>query len=259
MNRIKLNTDQIIDPKFIHRIDYDQEQMIALMESIKSVGLINPISVKQISNDEYEVIAGHRRFMAINELGLDVIDVVIRDNDDMTNERIKFDENNIRADLSPMEEALALNQIMVDDDINILELVKRTGKKQMWLEARLQLLMYDDEIKDALHEGKLTIGIANELHKITDKHHRLYLMDYAQQSGASLSVIKQWRIQWIMDQQREGCENTALPELPPAGQQCIIQIPCALCTNVIDHTHSVIMRVCGECHKSVQSANNGDA
>lgn len=255
MNRIQLNTDQIIDPKLIHRIDYDQDAMIALMESIKSVGLINPISVKQISNDEYEVIAGHRRFMAVNELGLDIIDVVIRDNNDMTNERIKFDENNIRADLSPMEEALALNQMMVDDNIDIMELVKRTGKKQNWLEARLLLLNYDDEIKDALHEGKLSIGIANELHRITDKHHRLYLLDYAQQSGASLNVIKQWRQQWQMDQQREGSEETTLPELPPAGQPVIIQIPCALCTSVIDHTHSVIVRICGECHKAVQSAN----
>jgi len=257
MSTVTLNMDQITDPKFAHRIDHDTSEMVALMESIKSVGLINPISVKSIGNDQYEVIAGHRRFLAISELGIDIIEVVIRNESSQTNERIKFDENNIRANLSPMEEALALDQMMTDDNIDIIELVKRTGKKQPWLEARLLLLNYDDEIKDALHEGKLTIGIANELHKITDKSHRLYLLEYAQQSGASHSVIQQWRIQWQHDQQREGAEETVLPELPPAGQQIVIQIPCGLCTTSIDHTKSIVMRVCRECYSTVQQTNNG--
>lgn len=243
--------DCIYPPQAGHRIESDPNELQALAQSIKSEGLINPITVKPIGNANYEVIAGDRRYQAMKMLGEAFIDCNINDDKSAHPERIKFAENNIRANLTPMEEALALTQMMDADDLDIDTLAKRVQRTTHWVESRLGLLQYPDELQRAVHDKDITLAAAAELARVTEPDHRAYLMQYAIASGASSNVLKQWRQQWELQQQQGGDEAAALPPLPDANQEMIITIPCAICGVAHPHTQSAILRTCKPCYHAL--------
>ncbi len=243
--------DCIYPPQAAHRIENDPAELQALAQSIRSDGLINPITVKSIGNNHYEVIAGARRYQAMKMLGEAHIDCNINDDESAHPERIKFAENNIRANLTPMEEALALTQMMDADDLDIETLATRVQRTTNWVESRLGLLNYPDDLQRAVHDKRITLAAAAELARIDAPDHRAYLMQYAIDSGASSNVLKQWRQQWELQQQQGGAEGAALPPLPEAGQEITITIPCAICGLPHPHTQSAIVRTCKPCYHAL--------
>ena len=149
-----LNLDDILPNRFQPRIQFSDKNISELAESIKEHGVIQPIVVRRIS-DKYEIIAGERRYKASILAGKTTIPAIITDLDDKNSAEIALIENVQRQDLTPIEEAVSYKKILDMGYINQTELAEKLGKTQSTIANKLRLLNLNDEVQEALLDGKI--------------------------------------------------------------------------------------------------------
>jgi len=130
------------------RKNFNKDALDELKKSIKEHGILEPLVVRP-HNGSYQLVAGERRYRAAKELGLEKVPVVVQHLDDRSVKEIMLLENLQREDLSPLEEAEAL-QVLLQDGTTQEELGKKLGKSQAWIANRVRLLQAPDELKDLL-------------------------------------------------------------------------------------------------------------
>ena len=244
--------EQIDEPVTAHRINVDEQQLGELAESIRDVGLLNPIIVRPIEGARYEIIAGHRRYMAHGMLGRAEIMCIVRDATEEQVEQGRFAENLQREQLSPMEEAVAITRYAETTSKSPKEIARTLNRSEWWVTHRLALMHMPPELGDMVHAKKLPAAAALELAKIEDEDHRRYMTEYAVRSGANVTVIREWVNQWELQQLNSPAEKAPLPPMPVAGQEIIITMPCYLCGVAHDYRQLVIARVCRACDGEVR-------
>lgn len=170
----EISIAEITDPAAPMRSGIDREEVWNLAESIKREGLINPITVRP-KDGRYEVVAGHRRFVACKIAGLPTIQCVVRELDDAQSFEIMAHENLERQDVDPVDEALFLGRLIGEDTVKIKETAEKLNRSIQWVEDRLMILTYPDFMIEAIKSGKLKLGVAKHLSKIEDE---VYLRMY---------------------------------------------------------------------------------
>ncbi len=149
------------------RQEFDEESLKEFAESIKAHGVIQPIIVKK-SIKGYELVAGERRTRASKMAGKETIPAIIREFDDDEMMEIALVENIQREDLNPVEEAEALSKIIEKNNLTQEEASKKFGKSRSYITNILGLLKLPDKTKKYLKEGKITMGHARVLSKLSD-------------------------------------------------------------------------------------------
>jgi ParB family transcriptional regulator, chromosome partitioning protein len=149
--------------KYQPRRDMHPEQLEELAESIKAQGVMQPIVVRQIGPDKYEIIAGERRWRATQLAGLDRIPAVIRDVPDEAAIAMALIENIQREDLNPIEEAVALKRLQDEFELTHQEVAQAVGKSRTTVTNLLRLIALTDEVKTLLEHGDLEMGHARAL------------------------------------------------------------------------------------------------
>ena len=149
--------------KYQPRKDMSSEALEDLASSIRSQGIIQPIVVRQISEDRYEIIAGERRWRASQIAQLDVIPCLIKDVPDESAVAIALIENIQREDLNAMEEAQALDRLMVEFDLTHQEVATAVGKSRTTVTNLLRLNNLNDDVKLLLEHGDIEMGHARAL------------------------------------------------------------------------------------------------
>lgn len=186
-----LPVEKISDPKHDVRAKIDMESIAELAESIRTLGLLQPIMVRS-EGDDFEVVAGHRRLMAVRMLGFEIIECLLVEEttDDLTMAR-RLHENIYRVDLTPLEEAAVYAELYEQvQDVDKVAIVARRSRETV--ERRLRLLELDDYLRDALHEGKIGVGVAELLHTLKHDDTRRFLLDAAIRDGASVEKVRLW-------------------------------------------------------------------
>lgn len=218
-----IELELIDEPDAPVRADIDEIEVHELAESIKEVGLINPIMVRK-RGERFEVIAGHRRLLAHRELGLRFIRCTVLDeqsDDDTTAQRLH--ENIFRRDLTPIEEAVVYAELFerVQDVEKIAKIVRRSRHV---VESRLLLLSGDEEVRNALHAGKISMGVAEELNRVKAQATRRFLLKFAIEEGATVGKVTGWRQQYANIDLQPGEEparpsepGPPVPEMSPAN------------------------------------------
>jgi len=215
---------------------------------------MNPIRVKQ-TGDTYEIIAGDRRYQAHLRLALTHIDCNVREPGDPDHDEAeRFAENFERADLSPMEEAVAINRALNQAAMNLEEVARTVNRSKDWVRDRLQLLDLPQEIAEHVHSKRLGIAAALELKKVTDNAHRAYLLRYTLDAGATIATIREWVRAWEFAHAAGDGSEAPRPEMPFPGQPVIIQIPCYVCHVPLPHHELRILRVCPACTHELAGA-----
>ena len=138
------------------RKDFDNELINDLAESIKVNGLIQPIAVRALSNNKYEIVAGERRWRASQIAGLTKVPVVITDVTERKSFELSVIENIQRKDLNPIEEALALKELSSTYSLSNDEILKITGKKRSSNANTIRLLELPTRIQELIAENKLS-------------------------------------------------------------------------------------------------------
>ena len=142
------------------RQDFDEEELQQLADSIEIHGIIQPLTVRELSNGYYQIIAGERRWRAARIAGLSDVPAVIMEADDRKVKELALIENLQRQDLNPVEEALGYQSLMQEYGLTQEEAAKRVGKSRPAVANALRLLSLNPEVLEMLRCGKLTAGHA---------------------------------------------------------------------------------------------------
>ena len=172
---VKIKIDKIVPNKSQPRLDFYDDTIQSLAESIKENGLLQPISVRKVDN-KYELIAGERRYRACLLNGQKEIDAIIYDKSDDESATLSLIENIQRENLNAVEQAMAMQRIMNKEDITQVELAERLGYQQSTVANKLRLLKLPDYIKNALSRGTITERHARAMLKVPeDKLEQVFL------------------------------------------------------------------------------------
>jgi len=162
-SRCELPVDLIQRGKYQPRRDIEPESLRELADSIIAQGVIQPISVRPISDQRYEIIAGERRWRAAQLAGLDVIPVVIRDVSDQAAIAMALIENIQREDLNPIEEAVSLQRLQSEFDLTQQEVATAVGKSRSTVANLLRLMTLQEDVQRLVEHGDLEMGHARAL------------------------------------------------------------------------------------------------
>lgn len=214
---MKLETvsiDRLVDPHVPLRASVDVGGLEELADSIRSLGLIEPIVVR-VDGENLEVVAGHRRLMACRMAELAQVQVLIQDaGDDEKTVARRLHENLIRRDLTPIEEAVAYAEAFeLCQDLEKISAMTR--RSVAVIERRLALLSGDEAVRDALQNSQIVVGVAEQLNKVRDETTRRFLLRFAIQEGATVEKVMGWRKQYHSNPVQAGAEPEAPAEPEP--------------------------------------------
>ncbi|AQZ94107.1 ParB/RepB/Spo0J family partition protein [Halopseudomonas phragmitis] len=159
----ELPVDLIQRGKYQPRRDMDPQALEELAESIKAQGVMQPIVVRPIDGQRYEIIAGERRWRATQLAGLDSIPAVIREVPDEAAIAMALIENIQREDLNPIEEAMALQRLQQEFELTQQEVANAVGKSRVTVTNLLRLMALPDDVKLLLERGDIEMGHARAL------------------------------------------------------------------------------------------------
>lgn len=189
INEIPL--DQVEVNPFQPRIDFNQEALQELAESIKVQGIIQPITVRKLSKNKYQLISGERRFQASKIAGLDRIPAYVRTADDQQMLEMALIENIQRENLNAIEIALSYQRLLTECDLKQEELGDRVGKNRTTVNNYLRLLKLPPDIQAALRDKKLSMGHARALINIENVDTQLDIFKMAIAQDLSVRKVEE--------------------------------------------------------------------
>lgn len=149
------------------RVQFDEDKLSELAESIRVHGIVQPILLKKIG-ERYRIIAGERRFRAARLAGLSEIPAIIKNMSEREMQEVALIENLQRVDLNPIEEASAIKELLTGYGLTQEELASRLGKSRPAITNALRLLTLPQEVQGMLRDGKLSAGHARALAALDD-------------------------------------------------------------------------------------------
>ncbi len=174
------------------RTTFDEESIAELAQSIRQVGLLQPLLVRRVG-DEYELVAGERRLRAATSLGMETVSCIIQQEImDETSAVMALIENLQREDLHFLEEAQCYASLLETYNLTQEQLAERLGKSQSSIANKLRLLKLSDDVKSAMVDARLTERHARALLKLADDRARLELVDKIAQKGLSVKETEQY-------------------------------------------------------------------
>ncbi len=182
----EIDINKIETNPFQPRKEFDDDALSELSNSIKQVGLVQPITVKKLQNGKFQLISGERRTRACKLAGLKKIFAFVRDADDQGLLEMALVENIQREDLNSIEVSLTYQRLIDECDLTQEELSKRVGKKRTTITNYLRLLKLPAEIQLGIKKNRLTMGHAKALINIESNDKQLNL--YAKIVNEGLSV-----------------------------------------------------------------------
>lgn len=174
------------------RKNFDENALQVLADSIREHGVIQPIVLREIGDlsENYEIIAGERRWRAAKMAGLDEIPAVVMTGDELKVAEVALIENVQRKDLNPIEEAMAYRALIERFGLKQEEVAMQAGKSRSSIANMLRLLELPDEVLDLVQEEKLNMGHARAILGLTDEEKMLPLAQMAVEKELSVREVE---------------------------------------------------------------------
>ena len=173
------------------RREFDQTALQELADSIAEIGIIQPITLRKLSDDEYQIIAGERRYRASQKAGLKTIPAYIRTADDENMMEMALIENIQREDLNAVEIALAYQHLLDQYELTQERLSERIGKNRTTIANYLRLLKLPAPIQMALQNKQLDMGHARALISLGDPKLQVKIFAEIQEHGYSVRKVEE--------------------------------------------------------------------
>jgi ParB family chromosome partitioning protein len=241
--------DLIDEPENAHRLTLDVDRFNELMFSIRDNGLLNPPAVVK-RGARYEIIAGHRRFLACRALHWSTIFCRVYEN--LTPEQVEVlraDENLQRQDLSTLEELHVIQTLHDVLKLDRAQIADKLNRSYSWVDQRFALLNLPEHILLALDEGELKIGHALELGRIDDKLHQNYLFEYCKRDGCTVNICRAWVDDYLLRRSQGEPVQDIETELPFISQKSDIPCTCEVCHSRVRYGDTILLRVCTRCNE----------
>ena len=175
---------------FQPRREIDTAELVELEQSLKSSGLLQPITVRR-RGDAFELIAGERRYRAASNLGWTEISAIVRDYDDRTMLVLALVENLQRADLNAIEEARGYRRLIEDFQLTQQQVAEAVGKDRTTVTNLLRILTLPEEVQQLVETGSLTSGHARALLALGAEHSPSEVAQRAVAAGMSVRTLEQ--------------------------------------------------------------------
>jgi ParB family chromosome partitioning protein len=172
----KIPVSLIVPNRYQPRTIFAEDKIEELALTIRTHGIIQPIVVRECENGKFEIIAGERRWRAVQKLGWDEIPAIVKNLNDKETASVALIENLQREELTPIEEALAYAKLLELHNLTQEALAQRLGKGQSTVANKLRLLKLPQEVQDALLQRKITERHARALIALKDKEKQLKLL-----------------------------------------------------------------------------------
>lgn len=270
-----ISLSDIVFPKEDLRSNIFYEDLDELARSIRSVGLLNPITVRK-ADTKYELIAGYRRLKACEICGMATIPARVLDSDDVKADLQKLHENMFREEVNPVDEGNFYKRLLVKNNWRIMDLAVQIHKSPAYVSRRVQLTDADPNIVNALRDNQINLSVADELIRIDDPDTRTRLLHFAVKSGATVETVRSWRIQYEMELIPPPQPIFDKPidnqgkEIPPQEmihkfgdeplptrkiEENIVETrPCYACMRTFDTRDIYVIFLCPDCKKTIESA-----
>ena len=181
----------MIEPNpFQPRMSFDTEALEELTASIRSLGLIQPITVRKTDDGKYQIISGERRFRACKAAGMDMIPAYIRAASDQSMLEMAIVENIQREDLDPIEMALGYRRLIEECSLTQEQMALRIGKKRASVTNYLRLLKLPAKVQHDLKVGLLSVGHAKVILGVEDPQLQEELCDLTVKGGLSVRQLE---------------------------------------------------------------------
>lgn len=209
---VELELNAIEVNPFQPRSNFDDESLRELATSIEELGLIQPITVRKIDFDSYQLVSGERRYRASKIIGLKTIPAYIRIANDQESLEMALVENIQRQDLDPIEIALSYQRLLEEIGMTQEKLSDRVGKKRSTIANYLRLLRLDPIIQTGMRDGFISMGHGRALASVEDRNKQIDLYEKI--------VGNQWSVRETEDavSGKKEVENKTIQRSKPVGK-----------------------------------------
>lgn len=254
---MKISLAKIDLPTKDLRATIDEDALDELADSMRDRGQLQPIGIRATAGDRFEVVFGARRYRAAKLNGWTEIEANITEaHDDENTAADKLIENVQRQDLTPIEEAYGIFELIGDDPPDIRKLQRQTGKSRAWILSRLELIELPEDIQGAVQAGVLGLGVAKALATIENQQVREQYTQHAVDNGCTTDLAQIWANQAkfaeagiIAVEQLETRNRQILDQSPIAEQH----YNCFVCSTSTSWRRVNALMVCGDCQDAVTS------
>jgi ParB family chromosome partitioning protein len=235
------------------RLAFDEDAIDDLAVSIRRIGVIVPLLVHP-AGDVFTIIAGHRRFAAAKKVGLLELPCCVREDDGPAQTEISLAENLFRADLTPIEQAAAIRDIIDQKIMDVPTLAASMHRSPHWVLAQLDILNWPADVLEVIHHGQLSVSAASNIALVNDDSYRGFLLRNAVEQGATARTTAAWLQAWraamppaeAVTQPSVDGRQPATPALP--------QAPCIVCNQMFRTDSLAMVMVCMSCINSIRGA-----
>lgn len=270
-----ISLSDIVFPKDELRTRVFFEDLDELARSIRTVGLLNPLTVR-VSGEKYELIAGFRRLKAAEIANLAVVPCRIVVSDDTRADLQKLHENMFREAVNPIDEGAFFKRLLIKNNWRLVDLAVQVHKSPGYVSKRIQLTDADPLIVNALQDNQINLSIADELSKVDSPETRQRLLHYAINSGATVETVRMWRMQYETDQmpapaplqeeneplrlegQADHSNAFAFGTAPAPVSKIVEHVvqhrPCFGCLAKVDTRNIFEIFLCTNCKQSIETA-----
>ena len=187
----EIELSRIVPNPYQPRDTFDDEALAELAASIRSFGIIQPLTLRRVADDSYQIISGERRFRAAGMAGLRTVPAYIREADDTSMLEMAIVENIQRENLDAIETALSFQRLIDECNLTQEALSERVGKKRATVANFLRLLKLPGEIQKELKIGRISAGHAKAILSVEDPGRQVELCRKAVAEGWSVRQMEQ--------------------------------------------------------------------
>lgn len=251
-----IGIDIIDDPEHAMRTIADVEKLEELAHSIQQHGLISPLIVRPVGK-RYEVVAGHRRLLALKHNRVSLVPCIVQKLDDQSTDAVRMAENLYREDVNIVDEARYIKHLVDDKALDFDQLAAMTRKSVAYLRVRYDLMNFPDYILTPLQDGTIGLTAAQYLSRIGDENIRREYVRFGVSGGITAERARAWYESWKLNQLPRDATTYQPPLASVSAGPVVITMPCALCQTKEDIRNMTMAYVHPACSDfAEQSARN---
>lgn len=248
MNQIKhVRLDKLNPPDFDARVTSNPVEDTELMESIKELGVLEPLLVKETENG-LEIVCGGRRSREAGHAGLASVPCIVVKSSGAAAEKIKFHENFKRLDLSHIDQCYSFAHMIKQYKMTETQIATLVGKSISYVSQHLSLLQCDDILVQAVHDGRVNFTVARELVQCKDPDERIRFMEYVEKNGATSEVVRNWVQESNRETYQVETQATTHHPVVHSSESQVALYPCAGCGIPKPLLDMKLVKFCPDCH-----------
>lgn len=232
---VNVAIEKIVPNRYQPRTVFDDAKIEELARTIHTHGVIQPIVLRKMDDEKYEIIAGERRFRAMSKLKWSEVPAIVRNLNDKETASIALIENLQREELTAIEEAVAYQKLLKLHEITQEALAQRLGKGQSTVANKLRLLKLPEEVQEAIMKKELSERHARALMQIKEKEVQLQLMNMAIENHWNVKQLEE-KVEEILNPPSKEEKKSVKPKRKAVSKDVRIAL------NTIKHSLSMVTK-----------------